>query len=163
MQEMVTSGFVERIESEYGAAYTEALMERAGLDPGEVFSPADLIRLGTLIRYTGTAAQQRMLRDLGRCVFYTFGEEHPHVLSDCRSAFPFLVHAGSVLENSIAYRAEFRQNALRIALNNTPGAAELTEGLIDGVLGYFNEDVVVDKRMAANHAVTFTLTRKAIA
>lgn len=179
MKGMVFTEFLDLIESRYGLAVVEEIIDKSNLankgaytsigtyDHSEMFS-----LITHLSQRTGTNSAD-ILKWFGQHLFVSFSQGYPMFFKDCNSTYAFLLNLESYVHREVRklypdaelprFETEHKGDHLTMIYKSERGMAALAEGLIMGCIAHFKEDILLHQKDVSGNGkeVHFFLTKNA--
>ena len=180
MKGMIFTEFLEMVEDRFSADVVDNIIEASELESGGVYTSIgtygheEMLTLVTQLSKEVNIPVPDLVQAFGLYLFGRFASSHTEFFSEINSTFAFLskvenyihievrkLYPGAQLP-SFEYNTS-QENQMVMTYNSTRPFADLAEGLINGCIAHFKEDIEVKRENLADNGTSarFTLSKKA--
>ena len=178
MKGIVFTEFLEMVEDKFGFEVADSIVSRSNLESGGVYTAVgtyhhrEMVQLVTNLSQESKVQIPELLKTFGRHLFGQFVKGYGRFFTKTQNAFEFL----SGIENYIHVEVRklypdaelprfevgpVERDHMELIYKSERGMADFAEGLIEGCIAHFGEDISIRREnINGSQEVKFLLDRK---
>lgn len=179
MKGVIFTNFLKMVDEQFSPDITEEIITRADLVSGGAYTTVgaydhqEILSLVTALSEITSVDSSALVRAFGKYLFGALSTAHPEYIQDINASFDLLekvqdhihVEVRKLYPNAELPKIECEstENELTVHYQSERPFAAVAEGLIEGCIEHFEDDIVVERQIFSDdgrHAV-FRLTRAA--